>query len=103
MHVDLPEGFVEDAMAGSGHKVRPNRLAVGMIFLPRTDLSAQEECRTIVETEIIEAGYTIYGWRQVPVDVSVIGAKAQRTRPEIAQILIEIGRASGRVSVCQYV
>ena len=25
--------------------------------------------------EIIEAGYTIYGWRQVPVDVSVIGEK----------------------------
>src|SRR3546814_13674633 len=88
MHVDLPEGFVEDAMAGSGHKVRPNRLAVGMIFLPRTDLSAQEECRTIVETEIIEAGYTIYGWRQVQVDVAVIGDKAQRTRPEIEQLMI---------------
>src|SRR3546814_13916699 len=59
-----------------------------MIFLPRTDLSAQEECRTIVETEIIEAGYTIYGWRQVPVDESVIGDKAQRTRPEIEKIMI---------------
>ena len=59
-----------------------------MIFLPRTDLSAQETCRTIVEAEIIEAGYTIYGWRQVPVDVSVIGEKAQNTRPEIEQIMI---------------
>jgi len=88
IHVDLPERFFDDAIAASGHKVRPNRLAVGMIFLPRTDLSAQEECRTIVETEIIEAGYTIYGWRQVPVDVSVIGDKAQRTRPEIEQIMI---------------
>src|SRR3546814_8244182 len=45
---------------------RSNRLAVGMIFLPRTDLGAQETCRTIVETEVISAGYTIYGWRQVP-------------------------------------
>ncbi|PAL23286.1 glutamate synthase large subunit [Sphingopyxis sp. GW247-27LB] len=88
IHVDLPERFFDDAIAASGHKVRPNRLAVGMIFLPRTDLGAQEECRTIVETEIIEAGYTIYGWRQVPVDVSVIGDKAQRTRPEIEQIMI---------------
>src|SRR3546814_200818 len=59
-----------------------------MIFLPRTDLGAQEECRTIVESEIIEAGYTIYGWRQVPVDISVIGEKAQRKRPEIEQIMI---------------
>jgi glutamate synthase domain-containing protein 1 len=26
-------------------------------------------------------GHYIYGWRQVPVDVSVIGAKANATRP----------------------
>jgi len=58
------------------------------VFLPRTDLGAQEMCRTIVESEIIDAGYKIYGWRQVPVDVSVIGEKAQQTRPEIEQIMI---------------
>ena len=86
--VDLPERFFDRAIADSGHKVLPNRLAVGMIFLPRTDLAAQETCRTIVESEIIEFGYEIYGWRQVPVDVSVIGAKAQATRPEIEQIMI---------------
>ena len=88
IHVDLPVRFFDDCIADSGHKPLPNRLAVGMIFLPRTDLSAQETCRTIVESEIIDAGYTIYGWRQVPVDVSVIGEKAQRTRPEIEQIMI---------------
>lgn len=88
IHVDLPVRFFDDAIAASGHKVLPNRLAVGMMFLPRTDLGAQETCRTIVESAIIEAGYTIYGWRQVPVDVSVIGAKAQATRPEIEQLMI---------------
>ena len=88
LHVDLPTAFFEDAVALSGHRPMPNRLAVGMIFLPRTDLSAQEACRTIVESAIIEEGYTIYGWRQVPVDVSVIGPKAQSTRPEIEQIMI---------------
>ncbi|MBX3565324.1 MAG: glutamate synthase large subunit [Sphingomonas sp.] len=88
LHVDLPARFFDDAIAAGGHRVLPNRLAVGMIFLPRTDLGAQEACRTIVESEIIEAGYTIYGWRQVPVDVSVIGMKAQATRPEIEQIMI---------------
>ncbi len=88
LHVDLPARFFDDAIANSGHKVRQNRLAVGMIFLPRTDLNAQETCRTIVEAEIIESGYTIYGWRQVPVNVSVIGQKAQNTRPEIEQIMI---------------
>ena len=88
LHVDLPLKFFDDAVADSGHRPMPNRLAVGMIFLPRTDLGAQEACRTIVESAIIEEGYTIYGWRQVPVDVSVIGQKAQATRPEIEQIMI---------------
>ncbi len=88
LHVDLPVRFFDDAITAAGHKPQPNRLAVGMVFLPRTDLGAQEACRTIVEAEIIEAGYTIYGWRQVPVDVSVIGQKAQATRPEIEQIMI---------------
>ena len=88
IHVDLPHRFFDEAIQASGHKVLPNRLAVGMMFLPRTDLAAQEACRTIVESVIIEAGYTIYGWRQVPVDVSVIGLKAQATRPEIEQIMI---------------
>ncbi|SNS98712.1 glutamate synthase (NADPH) large subunit [Sphingomonas laterariae] len=88
IHVDLPARFFDDAIEAGGHRPLPNRLAVGMIFLPRTDLSAQETCRTIVEAEIIDFGYTIYGWRQVPVDVSVIGEKAQATRPEIEQIMI---------------
>ena len=88
IHIDLPLRFFDDCVAQSGHKRLPNRLAVGMVVLPRTDLGAQETCRTIVESAIIEAGYTIYGWRQVPVDVSVIGTKAQATRPEIEQIMI---------------
>ncbi|MFN2258418.1 MAG: glutamate synthase central domain-containing protein, partial [Parasphingopyxis sp.] len=86
--VDLPERFFDDAIEASGHEVLPNRLAVGMVFLPRTDLGAQETCRTIVESEIIDFGYRIYGWRQVPVDIAVIGDKAQLTRPEIEQIMI---------------
>jgi glutamate synthase (NADPH/NADH) large chain len=88
IHVDLPVRFFDDAIEHSGHRPLPNRLAVGMVFLPRTDLGAQETCRTIVESEIIDFGYTIYGWRQVPVDVSVIGEKALQTRPEIEQIMI---------------
>ena len=88
LHLDLPTQFFEEAILLSGHRPLANRLAVGMVFLPRTDLAAQEACRTIVESVIIEAGYTIYGWRQVPVDVSVIGQKAQATRPEIEQIMI---------------
>ena len=88
LHVELPVDFFVEHIGRAGHAPKPNRLAVGMIFLPRTDLAAQETCRTIVEAEIIGFGYAIYGWRQVPVDTSVIGAKAAASRPEIEQIMI---------------
>jgi len=55
-----------------------------MVFLPRTDLGAQERCRVIVEREILAYGYTIHGWRQVPVNVEVIGEKANATRRDRA-------------------
>ncbi|MFP6689097.1 MAG: glutamate synthase large subunit, partial [Alphaproteobacteria bacterium] len=88
IHIEIPQGFFREHVTRTGHVVGGGRLAVGMVFLPKTDLGAQETCRGIVETEILNFGYQIYGWRQVPVDVSVIGEKANATRPEIEQIMI---------------
>ncbi|UFN47387.1 glutamate synthase large subunit [Roseomonas sp. OT10] len=88
IHVEIPQDFFAEVVERGGDRVRPGRLAVGMVFLPKTDLGAQERCRQIVETEILAGGYAIYGWRQVPIDVSCIGEKANATRPEIEQILI---------------
>ncbi|MEX0298986.1 MAG: glutamate synthase large subunit [Kordiimonas sp.] len=86
--LEIPQEFFKEHVRATGHVPDEGRLAVGMAFLPRVDLSAQETCRTIVETEILNFGYTIYGWRQVPVDISVIGEKAEATRPEIEQVMI---------------
>jgi glutamate synthase (NADPH/NADH) large chain len=88
IHVEIPQQFFHEHTIRTGHTPGPGPIAVGMIFLPRTDLAGQERCRTIVETEILKFGYSIYGWRQVPIDVDVIGAKANATRPEIEQIMI---------------
>ena len=96
IHVEIPQDFFRDHVRdSSGETPQVGRIAVGMVFLPRTDLGAQERCRTIVETEILRFGHTILGWRQVPVDISVIGEKANATRPEIEQILI--GRGDPRL------
>ena len=61
---------------------------VGQVFLPRSDLAAQELARTIVESEILRSGFYLYGWRQVRVDVSQLGSRANSTRPEIEQIMM---------------
>jgi glutamate synthase (NADPH/NADH) large chain len=88
IHIEIPQDFFAEVVERGGDRLRPGRIAVGMVFMPKTDLGAQERCRQIVETEILNAGYNIYGWRQVPIDVSCIGEKANATRPEIEQILI---------------
>ena len=88
IHVQIPVGFFEDQVRRTGHQPRGERLAVGQVFLPRNDFGGQEAARTVVETEVLRMGYYIYGWRHVPVDISVLGQKANATRPEIEQILI---------------
>jgi glutamate synthase (NADPH/NADH) large chain len=89
IHVQIPVPFFYDQIRRTGHEPNESRLvAVGQVFLPRTNFGAQEQCRTIVETEVLRMGHTIYGWRHVPVDISCLGDKANATRPEIEQILI---------------
>ncbi len=88
IHVEIPQEFFADAITSTGDRPSDGPIAVGQVFLPKTDFVAQEQCRQIIETQILAFGYGIYGWRQVPIDTSCIGEKANATRPEIEQILI---------------
>ena len=84
----VPQAFFEAQVRQIGHTPRPGPIVVGQVFLPRTDLSGQELARTLVEKEVLDAGFYIYGWRQTPVNVRVLGARALATRPEIEQIML---------------
>ena len=88
IHIEIPRDFFAEEVRRGGDRLREGPIAVGMVFLPKTDLSAQERCRQIVEAEILSFGYRIYGWRQVPIHFECIGEKANATRPEIEQIMI---------------
>jgi glutamate synthase (NADPH/NADH) large chain len=89
IHVQIAPQFFYDQVRRTGHEPRTDEMmAVGQVFLPRTDFGAQETCRTIVETEVLRMGHSIYGWRHVPVNIRVLGEKANATRPEIEQIII---------------
>ncbi len=89
IHVQIPVPFFYDQIERTGHKPnKDHQIAVGQVFLPRTNFGAQEICRTIVESEVLRMGYYIYGWRHVPVNIDCLGEKANATRPEIEQILI---------------
>jgi glutamate synthase (NADPH/NADH) large chain len=88
INIQIPRQFFVDHIHRVGNKLTSKHLAIGMIFLPKKDLSAKEACRGIVEHEILKFGYSLYGWRQVPVNPQVIGEIANDSRPEIEQIMI---------------
>jgi glutamate synthase (NADPH/NADH) large chain len=89
IHLQLPQAFFRAHIAAIGKQLdAATPLAIGMIFLPKKNFAAQEQCRAIVETEVLRLGYRIYGWRQVPVASEVIGDIANESRPEIEQIII---------------
>jgi len=63
-------------------------LGVGAIFLPRDDEYAQSHAKRIVEEAIRAEGLSLLGWRDVPVDASCLGRKAEETQPRIVQVLV---------------
>ena len=59
-----------------------------MIFLPPGGELAQAHARKIVIEAVKEEGLAFLAWREVPVDVSILGRKAADSRPLIAQALV---------------
>ena len=89
IHVEIPKDFFIEKIEVTGHNHDNSEICVGMIFLPRNDYAAQENCKTIVESELTKNDFSIYGWRQVPVNPKVLGEKAFQTMPEIIQVLFK--------------
>ena len=87
IHIEIPSDFFIEKIENYGRKYDGGIICVGMIFLPRNDFNSQEKCKTNIETEILKNNFNIYRWRQVPINTSVLGSKAEITRPEITQVL----------------
>ena len=90
IQIEIAPEFFKEKILATGHSPdNDKRICVGMIFLPRTDYSKQEKCREIIEATLLEKNYNIYGWRQVPINPSVLGKTADINRPEIAQVMFK--------------
>ena len=89
IHLEIPSDFFAEKIEITGHQHDGSDICVGMIFLPRNNYEAQENVRTLVESELTKSNFNIYGWRQVPVNTKVLGEKANFTRPEITQVLFK--------------
>ena len=60
---------------------------VGMAFLPAR-AAQRAACERIVEKTIAEEGYSVLGWRDVPVDDTVLSPSTRRARPAIRQVFV---------------
>ena len=61
--------------------------ATGIAFLPRQADEA-DMVATQVETLAVEEGLEVLGWRDLPVDDSMIGSAARSTRPTFRQLFV---------------
>ena len=90
IQIEIAPDFFKEKILATGHTPDDKkRICVGMVFLPRTDFAEQEKCREIIESALLDGNYYIYGWRQVPINPSVLGKTADQSRPEIAQVMFK--------------
>jgi glutamate synthase domain-containing protein 1 len=66
----------------------PDRLAAGMLFLPRCGTDRRRAV-VLVEQALAAGGLSPVGWRPVPTDPDALGDHARATRPEVAQVVVE--------------
>ena len=68
---------------------------IGMFFLPR-DPAQKKEAIKIIETACTENDSKLLGWRNVPINPSCLGKRAEKARPEIKQAFIKCDKLSGQ-------
>jgi len=90
----IPHKLFAPEVAKLGHTLYNEKdLGVGMVFLPHDNAYAQARAKAIIE-EVVEArDLFLFGWREVPINIKLLGDKAASTLPRMEQVLI--GRPSG--------
>lgn len=81
--------FLEEVQGLSSRLESEDELGVGMLFMPKANSDAYALCKTLVEYAISRRGLGLIGWREVPVDIRVIGESAALTAPYIQQVLMK--------------
>jgi len=92
MLLQIPKKFLGRACAEIGIQLpsQPGDWGVGMIFLPSREVERQF-CEQAFERVVAEEGQKFLGWRDVPVDNSLLGGTALKVEPVIRQIFIARG------------
>ena len=90
--IQIPHDFFKKNFLNSGIKLPEiGNYGVGMIFLP-PEKNRYNSAINSVEEAIKKEGQSLIGWRDVPVDDSVLGETVKNNSPIIRQFFIEKGK-----------
>ncbi len=89
--IQIPDGFLRENCAARDISLPPlGEYGVGMIFLPR-DAAARAACEQVIADKIVAEGLVLLGWRDVPVDSSILGVSVRAVEPVVRQVFIGRG------------
>ncbi|QJD59441.1 glutamate synthase large subunit [Pseudomonas sp. gcc21] len=85
--IQKPDGFLRAVAQESLGVTLPEQYAVGMVFMGASQ-AATEAAKQAFADAFTDQGLQALGWREVPVDPSVLGPLAQSCMPRIEQVFI---------------
>jgi len=86
--LQVPHAFFRRACCNAGIALPDaGSYGVGMLFLP-SDIAQRVACEHAIETAIAHEGCSVLGWRDVPVDDSVLAGPMRRVRPTVRQVFV---------------
>lgn len=81
---EIPWALLQSEVPG----LKPETCGVGMIFIPNDD-AVEAKAKEIYESVAKAEGFNVLGWRDVPIDTSVVGPVALKNMPRFRQLFIE--------------
>jgi glutamate synthase (ferredoxin) len=84
----IPWEILQQWASAHGVTLAPDQVGVGMVFLPQ-DCAIATHVRTVIETVLTEEGFSVLGWRVVPVKPELLGIQARENQPQIEQLLVK--------------
>ena len=89
--IQLPDRLLREEAKGLGFELpAPGHYGLGMVFLPRHD-GTRRLCEDNIARLVAAEGQNLLGWRDVPVDTSVLGESIKPIEPVIRQFFVARG------------
>ena len=86
--IQIPHEYFDKECKKEGINLpEEGKYGVGVVFFPKDD-AVSEECKTLLNINIKKLGFTLLGYRKVPINNDGIGKTALSLEPKIEQVFV---------------